>query len=66
MPGRAATMVSSPSCRPAVLASRRSKPVGTPVMRSPRRASSVICSNAARMMGSMRWTLLASGVRAIS
>ena len=28
MPGRAATMVSSPSCSPAVLASSRSKPVG--------------------------------------
>jgi hypothetical protein len=36
MPGRPAMMIRSPGCMPAVMASTRVKPVGRPVMASPR------------------------------
>ena len=47
--GRAATMTRSPGCRPRVLRSMSSKPVGTPVMK-------VLCSNSFSIFGKLSRT----------
>ncbi|MNC90461.1 hypothetical protein D3C83_65620 [compost metagenome] len=47
--GRAATITRSPGCRPRVLRSMSSKPVGTPVMK-------VLCSNSFSIFGKLSRT----------
>ena len=44
--GRAAMMIRSPPCRPRVISSRSSKPVGTPVI-------SRLCSNSCSIFGKL-------------
>ena len=66
MPGRAATIVSSPSCRPLVSRSYRSKPVGVPVICEPRELALSMRLKASRITSRRAKTVLDSCVRAMS